>query len=128
MGVISKALKEDGILGLFRGLHLTLLREIPGTCIWFMAYELALKPFYRYGYQKTSIPLSGIILAGSIRYGYHSSLMCSGATYWSMIYPIDTLKSIVQTDSSYAQSVKGKGMREVTRYIYRLIGYSLGKG
>ena len=34
LGVIRNVLKADGFTGLFRGLSLTLLREVPGTSIW----------------------------------------------------------------------------------------------
>ena len=67
MGIIRKVIHEDGIVGLYRGLNLTFMREIPGTCIWFLAYEIALKPFYHFGYQRNTIPLAGITLAASIR-------------------------------------------------------------
>ena len=67
MGIIRKVIHEDGIIGLYRGLNLTLMREIPGTCIWFLAYEVALKPFYHFGYKRNTIPLAGITLAASIR-------------------------------------------------------------
>lgn len=39
LSVIRDVLKEDGIFGLFRGLSLTLLREVPGTSIWFIVYN-----------------------------------------------------------------------------------------
>ena len=45
----------------------------------------------------------------------------SGSTYWAMIYPIDTIKSIVQTDELYSQNVKGKGLTEMSRYFVGLI-------
>lgn len=102
------------------------MREIPGTCIWFMAYEIALKPFYVYGYHRDDIPLSGIIAAGSIRFPIESELTYSGATYWSIIYPIDTLKSIVQTDPMYNQHVHGTGFakwKELSKYLVKTMKY-----
>lgn len=102
------------------------MREIPGTCIWFMAYEIALKPFYAYGYHRDDIPLSGIIAAGSIRFGIDCVLTCSGATYWSIIYPIDTLKSIVQTDPMYNQHVSGNGFgkwKVLSKYLVRTMKF-----
>ena len=80
-----------------------------------MAYELSLRPFYHYGYKRSDIPLSGIVLAGSI----------SGSTYWAMIYPIDTIKSIVQTDELYSQNIKGKGLTEMSKYFVGLFKYIL---
>lgn len=38
LGVIRNVLKTDGFTGLFRGLSLTLLREVPGTSIWMIVY------------------------------------------------------------------------------------------
>ncbi|KAK8830132.1 hypothetical protein WA556_000774, partial [Blastocystis sp. ATCC 50177/Nand II] len=114
-GVIRHAVQKDGILSLFRGLSMTLLREIPGTSIWFMTYEMCLKPFIRHGYTRSTIPMSGIISAGSI----------SGFLYWVIIYPIDTMKSIIQTDEHYAAQVSGKGMQRysmMSKYIAKTIG------
>lgn len=39
LGVIQNVLKTDGFRGLFRGLSLTLLREVPGTSIWMIVYN-----------------------------------------------------------------------------------------
>ena len=44
LGVIRNVLKTDGFQGLFRGLSLTLLREVPGTSIWMIVYVLFSKP------------------------------------------------------------------------------------
>ena len=54
------------------------------------------------------------------------SISNSGATYWSIIYPIDTIKSIVQTDSSYIQKVNGKGLvktKQLCSYFYSVIRF-----
>lgn len=67
MGVIRKVVREGGFSGLFRGLNMTLLREIPGTMIWFVAYELALHYFQRPGYSRKDVSLWGIFIAGAIR-------------------------------------------------------------
>ncbi|CBK24948.2 uncharacterized protein [Blastocystis hominis] len=107
LGVIRNVLKTDGFTGLFRGLSLTLLREVPGTSIWMIVYELSLKPFIRKGYTRSTIPLFGIIAAGSI----------SGATYWASIYPIDTIKSILQTDTTLYKQAKGNRWAVVARSL-----------
>ena len=49
-------------------------------------------------------------------------VMRSGFLYWVIIYPIDTIKSIIQTDEQYAQEVKGRGLSRyssLARYIAR---------
>lgn len=68
VGVIRKVTRDSGVRGLFRGLNMTLIREVPGTSIWFVAYEMALRPFIRHGYSRNSIPMKGVITAGAIRY------------------------------------------------------------
>lgn len=48
--------------------------------------------------------------------------MHSGFLYWVIIYPIDTIKSIIQTDEHYSQEVKGRGLSRyssLSRYIVR---------
>lgn len=48
--------------------------------------------------------------------------MHSGFLYWVIIYPIDTIKSIIQTDEHYSQEVKGRGLSRyssLSRYIAR---------
>lgn len=67
MGVIRKVTRDNGIRGLFRGLNMTLIREVPGTSIWFVVYEMALRPFIHHGYSRNSIPMKGVITAGVIR-------------------------------------------------------------
>ncbi|KAK3256883.1 hypothetical protein CYMTET_34008 [Cymbomonas tetramitiformis] len=39
--VISRVLASQGVLGLWRGLGATLIREVPGNAIFFTAYEIA---------------------------------------------------------------------------------------
>ena len=106
---------------------MTFLREIPGTTIWFVAYEVALQPFLRRGYHRQDLPLSAIITAGAIRYicsDIHI-FMYSGATYWCAIYPIDTVKSIMQTDQNYLQQIRENisPLRGKIQYLYHIIKY-----
>ena len=68
MGVIRKVVREGGFNGLFRGLNVTLLREIPGTMIWFVAYEMALRCFQGSDQTRSEVSLWGIFTAGAIRF------------------------------------------------------------
>ncbi|KAK8798477.1 hypothetical protein WA588_003558 [Blastocystis sp. NMH] len=113
MGVIRKVTRDNGIRGLFRGLNMTLIREVPGTSIWFVVYEMALRPFIHHGYSRNSIPMKGVITAGAI----------SGATYWCLVYPIDTIKSIIQTDPLYAEQMKNSQClwKDRARYMYSVV-------
>ena len=121
MGVIRKVVREGGFNGLFRGLNVTLLREIPGTMIWFVAYELALRCFKQPGHSRNEVSLWGIFSAGAIRWHLCLWLIPSGATYWSLIYPIDTVKSIMQTDPKYSSQIQqGKSrLASTSKYLVR---------
>ena len=57
LGVIRNVLKADGFTGLFRGLSLTLLRELPGTSIWMIVYDSFAMPTL--DTNSPSSPLSG---------------------------------------------------------------------
>lgn len=84
MSIIRKILKNEGPLGLWHGLNLTLLREMGGTAVWFASYEECLK------FMNRKYPHSE-----------NSNLLVSGAFAGFMfnlsIFPIDTVKSNIQT-------------------------------
>lgn len=123
VGVIRKVTRDSGIRGLFRGLNMTLIREVPGTSIWFVVYEMALRPFICHGYSRNSIPLKGVITAGAIRYLSMETVSCSGATYWCLVYPIDTVKSIMQTDPLYSSQMKNSQClwKDRSKYLYAVV-------
>lgn len=80
--------RRTGWKGLYRGYGATLLREVPGSALMLASYASALDSLESQGgiLQKTA-PL----LAGAL----------GGAVYWSITYPVDFIKSKVQTDMSY---------------------------
>jgi len=80
--------RRTGWKGLYRGYGATLLREVPGSALMLASYASALDSLEAQGgiVQKTA-PL----LAGAL----------GGAVYWSITYPVDFIKSKVQTDMSY---------------------------
>lgn len=80
--------RRAGWKGLYRGYGATLLREVPGSALMLASYASALGTLEAQGgmVQKTA-PL----LAGAL----------GGAVYWSITYPVDFIKSKVQTDMSY---------------------------
>jgi len=85
--VIQKVIKKDGIKGFFRGFTVTGLKEGIGCACWFGSYEIVKKlatPYEKSPYYSLT-PLVG---------GAFSGLM-----YWIFPYPIDSIKSIIQTSS-----------------------------
>lgn len=137
LSVIRDVLKEDGIFGLFRGLSLTLLREVPGTSIWFIVYnnhwtcilgmsclcghssaEDTHAPQFRWWESLLQDHWGNV----------HCLLLFSGIVYWSVIYPIDTIKSIQQTDPNYSKFVNASGwkrLRQSSTYMSKIV-HNLG--
>eukprot|EP01095_Lingulamoeba_sp_RSL-Kostka_P008755 TRINITY_DN296_c2_g1_i1.p1 TRINITY_DN296_c2_g1~~TRINITY_DN296_c2_g1_i1.p1 ORF type:complete len:294 (-),score=99.80 TRINITY_DN296_c2_g1_i1:77-958(-) len=84
--VIKKAIKTDGITGLYRGFTSTLLRELPANAAWFGAYE-GFARFFGSCKNASEAPMYIQLMAGGL----------AGMFYWGVPYPIDTVKSELQT-------------------------------
>lgn len=82
--------KSEGLKGLWKGNISCLLREIPGNMVWFSSYEFIksrfLQPILQIENMK-DLPLRYTMFAGGI----------AGILYWLIPYPIDTVKSSIQT-------------------------------
>jgi len=78
-------------LNLMTGLKATLYREIPGTFIYFYAYRFTTRNltniFYSNGSYDKCPPLWIIFAGGAM----------SGVTFWTIMFPIDLVKSIIQS-------------------------------
>ena len=74
--------RAEGIRGIFRGLNITIVREIPAFGLYFSSYEAMTRR------QDATKPLSTIhmMTAGG----------CAGICSWLFTYPIDFLKSRLQ--------------------------------
>lgn len=84
MSIIRKILHNEGPIGLWHGLNLTLLREMGGTAVWFASYEQSLKFLNKKNPQKETMNL---LVSGAV----------AGFMFNLSIFPIDTIKSIIQT-------------------------------
>ncbi|QRG36321.1 hypothetical protein FDK38_000656 [Candidozyma auris] len=96
---MKKLTQSTGIQGLFKGLVPTLARESIGLGIYFASYEaliareLKMKTFPT----RSDIPAWKLCMYGGL----------SGYALWSAIYPVDVLKSKLQTDSLSKPSYSG---------------------
>ncbi len=129
--------KNRGLAGLYSGfsLHLRecmwkselnsadvmLVRDTLGTGIYFMTYESSKQLLTTYrGDKSTTNPLA-VVLAGGI----------CGVTSWTLIYPIDSAKSIYQRNC--LQYRKGEKVKDVPKIqffnpkMYRGLGVSMGR-
>lgn len=91
-GVIDCAkqiIKEEGVKGLFRGMIVTAIREVPSYGFYFLSYRYSKEQLFQYFESKkmtNSLDLSSIIAGG-----------IAGSISWGVIYPVDVIKSIIQT-------------------------------
>lgn len=101
--------RTEGIRGVYRGLGITVAREMPGLGVYFVSYEMLTRT-------TSSEPISTlhVLLAGGL----------AGSISWVAIYPLDVLKSRLQVDSSgryqglldcYRQSIREEGYSFLAR-------------
>ena len=100
---------EDGLSGLFaRGLGATLLREIPAYFFYFSAYEVASSLL------AGSVPEALLPLIGGA---------AAGAASWVPVYPIDVVKTSLQSETGAAGG--GGSAIDVTKALYRQGGMQI---
>jgi solute carrier family 25 (mitochondrial carnitine/acylcarnitine transporter), member 20/29 len=76
---LRNIISQNGYLGLYRGLTMTIARDGTGLGIYFLTYKLLRERL------EDSIPSR--LLAGS----------CAGIMFWAAVLPLDTLKSMIQS-------------------------------
>lgn len=105
-----KKLRSQG--GLMRGLTPTLLREGHGCGVYFLVYEALVSREINKGLLRTDIPAWKLCLFGAM----------SGTTLWMMVYPIDVIKSVMQTDNLTSPRA-GKSIKSVYTHILKNHGW-----
>ena len=78
-------LKEHGVRKLYSGFNSTALRDSVGLGCYFWTYDYLIRYFTHDG----KVNLLGSLLSGG----------CAGVSFWLLIYPVDYVKTIVQSDS-----------------------------
>ena len=90
-----KILKEGGMRGIFKGLNLTLVREVPAFAMYFATYDYLCKIVVNY-YGESGMTMDNL----------HPLALCmaggfSGITAWVVSYPVDVIKSRMQVDGMF---------------------------
>ncbi|KAF9182354.1 Mitochondrial carrier protein ymc2 [Haplosporangium sp. Z 11] len=86
---VQKIYAQHGLRGLFKGQAVTMVREFQGYGAYFAAYEYLIQRAMRLENKERS-ELSTVKV---IAYG-----ACAGYAMWMTVYPIDVIKSKLQTD------------------------------
>jgi len=82
---IRKMWKADGLRGPLKGMMVTIYRDIPGFAIYFTSYEWARRALAPKG--GTDLSMGRQLLAGGF----------GGMVLWLLTYPVDVIKSRIQT-------------------------------
>eukprot|EP00301_Raphidiophrys_heterophryoidea_P024967 c8260_g1_i1.p1 GENE.c8260_g1_i1~~c8260_g1_i1.p1 ORF type:complete len:300 (-),score=90.16 c8260_g1_i1:516-1415(-) len=108
LDVIRRTLREEGVVGLYRGHAGTLMREVPGNFAWFGVYETACGVLKPAGGSKEDMTPLGHMAAGA----------CAGMSYWTAFFPADVVKSRMQTDPHW----NGQSFARVFSHVFRTEG------
>ena len=127
--IIKEVLKTEGPLGFYRGLSSTFIREGVGSSIWFSSYEFMCRHLLKRNHpeangrstkvEKSLLTAGEVMLSGSF----------AGVVYNSLIFPVDTLKSIEQTSRASSSSklniIKTILRQDGIKGFYRGLGITL---
>ncbi|GBE80464.1 Uncharacterized mitochondrial carrier [Sparassis crispa] len=111
---IKKIYAARGIPGIYKGQVVTLWREAVGYGIYFWAYEkLMQREMAEKGIRRDQVNPANAVLFGA----------AAGYALWAVIYPIDMVKSRMQTDGfSAADGQKYKSTLDCVRKVWRTEG------
>ncbi|KAI9753314.1 MAG: hypothetical protein M1815_006251 [Lichina confinis] len=114
----ANIVRHKGVVGLYAGFHLHLLRDTLGTALYFMTYE-SCKQVTASTIKSQSSPVAPVV-AGAL----------CGLVSWACIYPIDSAKSIYQRNClthRRSTNVKTPKIQFFNRAMYRGLGVSMGR-
>ncbi|KAG7098285.1 hypothetical protein E1B28_000248 [Marasmius oreades] len=118
---IKKIYSAHGIGGIFKGQGVTFLREATGYGVYFLAYEkLIQREIAKKGIRRDQInPINAVVYGAA-----------AGYALWAVIYPIDMIKSRMQTDGfSPETGRKYKNALDCVRQVWRADGIrAFGRG
>ncbi|KAF0695993.1 Aste57867_13206 [Aphanomyces stellatus] len=91
--------------GLYRGFVPTCSREMVGNTVYFLSYERI----------KTMLQAQTNLTDMQI---YGTSGAAAGVVYWSISFPLDTVKSVIQADAMDPHMRKYKGFGDCVKQLY----------
>ena len=123
---LRQTVKQEGILrGLYKGHLSTIYREVPGNFCWYLTYELVCDALATaLACPREQLPVQAHMVGGA----------AAGVMYWAAIFPVDTVKSVLQTSCgtqtsgslavsmSFQQTLKRIYQERGIRGLYRGFG------
>ena len=115
MDVFKNTVRKQGLKGLYRGFASTLYREVPAFGAYFTTYYTMLDALG----DETFGEILPSFLAGGM----------AGAVSWTLIYPIDIAKSIIQmndkSSTSFVKVLRDLHRKEGLKVMYRGLGTTI---
>ena len=105
--IVQRNIEKYGVRSLYTGASATIVRQIFGNMFFFGTYEFCKQKFTTPDQAHVS-PLA-MLASGSI----------AGATFWTLVYPVDVIKSHVQTPSA---DLRKNGYSHYVKQIYTQYG------
>lgn len=103
--------RKFGVKGLYLGFHSTFLREILANAVYFYSYELIMREFAPEGEGSGKAPIMAAFLAGGL----------AGCNSWLFTYPIDYVKTLMQSQN--LENLKYKSSWDCAVSQYQKEGY-----
>jgi solute carrier family 25 carnitine/acylcarnitine transporter 20/29 len=111
LATIKSIYRQNGLVrGIYRGTGITLVREIQAYGIWFLSYETIIKKIQlwrRYSH-RDQISTFELLGAGAL----------AGNFLWISSYPIDVIKSNIQSDKFGAESKYNGSVLNATKTLW----------
>eukprot|EP00054_Salpingoeca_dolichothecata_P001578 m.19833 g.19833 ORF g.19833 m.19833 type:complete len:294 (+) comp12330_c0_seq1:60-941(+) len=92
---VVKTIKEEGLVGLQRGYLATCAMRAVGLPFYFMVNDATKRLLAKPGQHHADVEAYKILIAGG----------CAGSAFWTVNYPIDTIKTRIQTSSASVSEV-----------------------
>ncbi|KAI3407134.1 YMC1 [Candida oxycetoniae] len=112
---IKQIYSSFGWKGIYRGFNITLLREFQAYGVWFLTYETIIQQIISLQHYKSRNQISTpeLLVSGAL----------AGNALWLSSYPLDVIKSNVQSDQWGKDSKFNGSSIKATRYIYKHHGF-----
>ncbi|KAK7202928.1 mitochondrial carrier domain-containing protein [Myxozyma melibiosi] len=104
---VRKIYAAEGLRGIFRGQYVTLLREAQAYGLWFLTFEYLMQKLQSRGVKRDDIPAWQVAGCGAL----------AGEVLWLGSYPLDVIKSKVQSDG-FGKDRVFKGALDAARKTY----------
>ncbi|XP_015781587.1 mitochondrial ornithine transporter 1-like [Tetranychus urticae] len=112
-GMTRQILKDEGLIGMFRGLTPTFAREMPGCFFFFGGYEFS-RHYFTSGEPETAGLLTTVIAGG-----------IGGVCFWIPTFPFDVAKSRMQIEPTDESMMIRINRTNGFRALYKGLGPAL---